>query len=349
MLAPRPALPDAPDAAEFRAACEFVLDAWQVAPAAAPALERWAGPELWKSEPPAQRVRDRVTGLRVLAGYQLTINRRLAAALDDAGIPHAQLKGSAVRFSAYDEPEQRVGKDIDLAVPRPLVRRAERVALGQGFVRSQWSPETKRFRRADPGLRKSVEARHYELGFLARRILASGLDDADAAAIERDLPHQYIWHQSPQGLACYVTVDLHHGLSLDVTVDRLVQGATRHDAGEWEVRLPSRAWQLFHLVFKIYWEGVHDYRTGGYQFADVARLAEDATAEDVEELAGILAGLRFEAAGHYVLRRLLSDLGMTLPDHLVDYIRKTGVAPADRKPLQRNDLGDMWPRLWGHL
>ena len=336
-----------PNHGEFAAACEFALDAWQVLPAIAPGLFAWGGPRL-AATAEAARVRDRVTGLLVLARLQLVLTRRLVDALTRERIPYALLKGSAVRIVAYDSPLHRCGKDLDVAVSGEHVRAAEDAAVSCGFLPAEWNATDKTFAPADAGLRAAVERRHYELGFLVRRQAVRDLEPEEEAAIRRDLPSQYIWHVTPNDrLACYVSVDVHHGLSLEIPVDPVIEAAEDAGTGDERLRVAPLEWLLFHAVYKTYWEGVTNYRKGGYQLADVARLLARLDAPGFARFTGLLADHRLEVAGHYVLRRLPSDLGIPLTPEADAFVVETSAPPSDNDPLEWNDLGDMWPKLWG--
>ena len=341
------AKPEPPEAQEFAQACDFGVSAWQVLPAIGKRLIEWGGPAL-SEEPAAQRVQDRMLSLDVLSRIQLRLCARLIETFHHRGIPYAMLKGSALRFAAYSNPRQRIGKDFDIAVPRRFLRRAEQAALNCGFDPAQWSPAKKRFHRADPALRASVEAQHYELGFLVRRQLADDLTEAEAAAIRRDLDSQFIWHLTDQNeLACYVSVDLHHGLSLEVKVEPLVDRAVPARWNGLSVQLSPPEWTLFHLIYKIYWEGVHNYGKGVYQFADLVRLIPKTSEVTFTRLLEILGTFRLEAAGYFVLRRLKQNFGMTLQPAIEEFLERESQPPLDREPMQLNDMGDMWPKLWG--
>lgn len=340
-------VPEAPDSAEFRSACEFGVSAWQVLPAIGERLLGWGGQPLAQEEA-AQRVRDRMVSLDVLGRTQLRTFTRLIEAFQQRGIPYAMLKGSAVRFAAYPDPKQRMGKDFDVAVPRRFLHRAEQAAGDCGLVPAQWSPSKKRFHLADPVLRSMVEAQHYELGFLVRRQVATDLTEREGSAIRRDLDSQFIWHLTDENeLACYISIDLHHGLSLEVNVEPLVDQATPVNWNGLAIQLPPPEWTLFHLIYKIYWEGVHNYGKGAYQFADLVRLIPATTELTFARLVRILETHRLEAAGYFVLRRLKQNFGLVLQPEIETFLEHASHGPPDREPFQVNDLGDMWPKLWG--
>lgn len=339
--------PDSPDSVEFAAACAFGLSAWQVLPAIGQRLFAWGGTRR-AGEPVAQRVRDRMVSLDVLGHVQLRICARLIETFQRRGIPYAMLKGSAVRFAAYPDPKLRVGKDFDIAVPRRFLRRAEQATRDCGFIAAQWNPSTKRFYLADPVLRAHVEAQHYELGFLVRRQVATGITRDEEAAIRRDLDSQFIWHLTDRDeLACYVSIDLHHGLSLEVNVEPLVEQSAPVNWDGLAVRLPPPEWTLFHLIYKIYWEGVHNYGKGAYQFADLVRLIPSTNEATFASLLRLLREYRLEAAGYFVLRRLSRNFGLSLRREVEAFLKEASHPPPDLEPLQVNDMGDMWSKLWG--
>jgi hypothetical protein len=348
LFAPGPVPADRalPNADDFAAACDVVLAEWQALPAVAAKLLAWG--RHFADSPPARRVRDRDAALRALSGVQMMLADRLVAELSAARIAYVFLKGSAVRFTAYADPADRVGKDLDIAVGAADLGRAETIAVGLGFEPAEWDYDTRHFRRPDPVLRKAVEAQHYELGFLARRQRVSGLSAEDEAAIRRDMPDQMIWHDMPDGgLGCYVTLDIHHGLSLDIDAAPIIAGARSVDVGDMPVRVPAPGWLAFQLMFKLYWEGVHNYRKGAYQYADLARMIPMLTDADFAAFADLMREHTLEAAGHYVLRRLSSDLGIAETPALAAFLDRTSIVPSGIEPGACNDYGDMWPKIWG--
>lgn len=333
---------------DFEAACVFALRCWHVLPLIGPKLLALASSHNFEGAE-LQRVRDRTASLTVLARLQVKLCQRLTEELDRQGVPYALLKGSAARFLAYTDPASRCGLDIDIGVPRPFLGTVERVVQGQGFVPAQWSPEDRRFVRANPILRAIVESRHYELGFYVRSQVIENLEPEDEAAIRRALPMDYLWSLTRDDKpACYVTLDLHHGLCLDIQVDPLVASAHRPAGKDYAPLVPQPEWIVFHLIYKIYWEGSHEYRTGGSQYADLIRLLPLCRGEHEAALIKLLARYRLEVAGYYVLRRVESDFQMPLSKTLRRFLSEHEQAPADGAPVQLNDLGDMWPKLWGY-
>jgi len=331
-------------------ACRMALAEWQALPVVLGNLLRWMGDR----EPPGEaqalldEAIDRQIGFSVLTDVQMQLAAQVVERFDAAGIEHVLMKGSAARLCAYADPSLRLGKDFDFAVPRNALGAAELIAVEMGFVPAEWDYDTRHFHFADMRLRRSVEERHYELGFLALRQRVLGLEPSIEAAIRRDIPTQYIWHELPDGsLGCYVTIDIHHGISLDISAAESIASAQAVDFDGTRFHVPAPDWLAFQLIFKLYWEGVHNYRKGAYQYADLARIIPALGPTDLASLREIVAHHRLEAGAYYVLRRLPTALATPLPDHVVAYITELSSAPAKGDPIHHNDFGDHWPKIWG--
>ena len=326
----------------------FARSVWRVLPAVFPRLEAWLGGDKRSREALAS-VTDRLTAMRAFSLIQHLALARLIDAFYVADVDFCLLKASAVRLSAYRKPLDRCGLDLDIAVPRAQIRVAEQVALKQGFIEAQFDWDSRRFSRADSGLRHAVEVAHYELGFLARRCAPVGLTQKTEAAIARDLDESPMWHRAQDGrLACYVTIDLHHGLSQEVPVESLVRTASQTLWEGRSVPVPLLGWQLYHLIFKLYWEGVHEYGKGLYQYADIVRLVSCIPESEQRRCRTLLDRQRLGAAGYYVLRRLPDTFGISLPPTLADMLESGRTPEPGLRPLDANDFGDMWPKLFGH-
>jgi hypothetical protein len=107
-------------------------------------------------------------------------------------------------------------------------------------------------------------------------------------------------------------------------------------------------WILYHVVYKLYWEGVHDYGKGLYQYADIIRLVPSLTPDQFRRFARLAARFNMEVGVHFVLRRLQSDFRLETSPEIAVFIERVAAAPRGRSPRQDNDLGDMWPKLWGY-
>lgn len=56
---------------------------------------------------------------------------------------------------------------------------------------------------------------------------------------------------------------------------------------------------------------------------------------------------RLEAGEYYVLRRLETEFGLALNPELRDFLTRGAIPPASYSPEDLNDMGDVWPKLWG--
>jgi hypothetical protein len=336
----------------------WLLRCWRILPS----LDRPAVDELTTVVHPDQvdRLVNCWLATSAFARTQAYAARQIVAALEESNIPYSLLKGAATGLRLYGDFSARGSSDIDLGVARRHLRAAERVATEVGFRPAQKNDETNRFEAADPAFRARVEAEHYELGFLVRRLHVTNLSAQTTAAIDAEPWCRRLWPGGPNEPWCYALVDIHHSLSLDIPIEDVLTSAHRIQAAGSAAFVPSDHWLAAHLIFKIYWEGVQRYGKGVHQYADLARLVPQLTQEAFDELVNVLNRLNLVAAGHYVLRRL-PLLGVASPEWVQGYVRSS-FAPAapeaesgdDPFPppvnvvaADLNDLGDMWARLWG--
>jgi len=336
-------------AEEFIQGCQFLTWQWRLLPITLPRFLRYH-PQFQQTEE-ARKLGDLSLALQEWAKLQVKFAQPLVAALEKQGVPYALLKGSAVRAVAYRGHECRASMDVDIAVPRSHVHVAESLATEQGFLPAAFDAARAHYRVASDVERAIVEARHYELAQLVRRQLATDVHEEARAAILRSFPlMRWVppsWHLTDAGeLACYLTVDIHHGISPEIPVVDLVASSSTTICEGARASIPSIAWLVFHLIYKIYWEGVYSYRKGGYQYADLIRLAERIEGEAARQLVALLREYNLVAAGYYVLRRLISDFACDLSPEITAFLADAAAAP-QVAPLEANDLGDMWPKLWG--
>jgi len=268
-----------------------------------------------------------------------------------SGVTYSLLKGAAAGYRLYDEPHMRTSWDFDIGVSRRDLKNAESIVLEAGFRPVQKDSQTKRFVPANRKLRAAVEAQHYELGFLARRVKVTNLSlhtlEAIRAVAAEPWTHQFWEDVDGSAPWCYSLVDVHHALSLDIDIEDLLSTSRIVSSGENSARIPNDSWLAAHLIFKVYWEGVHSYNKGLYQLADLTRLIPRMNISDFASLVSTLEHYGMIAAGHYVLRRI-PECGAILPDHVAVFIHDTFTPPAGADPIRINDLGDMWAKLWGH-
>lgn len=340
-----PAVP--PDTRAIARYTTLASACWQALPITLPKLKSWLGAGRRLQDEFAE-LGDYALAIQALADVQVSLGLRFAQELDRQRVPYVLLKGMASRATIYPRPNSRGSMDVDLGVPRSHLIRAAAIARQLGFMAASLDDDRRHFHVVDPELRALVEAEHYELVCHVRRQVIRGLAPATERAIRSSLDRMPAWHETPQGeLACYVTLDIHHGLCLDVQVDDVVASRQAAECRGQPVWVPDVVWATFHLIFKIYWEGVHNYRKGAYQFADLVRLSAHLQGREVSRLADLLEQYGLEAAGFYVLRRLEPAFGATVSPALRVLVDRLAVPPADRFPEEVNDLGDMWPKIWG--
>jgi hypothetical protein len=334
--------------AQLEPACAFLLRNWQVLPTMAPKFLEWVDRK-HQEAPEVQQIRDVTVAVRALARMQIHLANRFITELEQQNVPYTLMKGSSAALSLYPEVDLRSGLDVDVAVPRRYIRRAERIARDQGFVPAAFDAENRHAYPVSEEERREVEAGHYELACLNRLQIVEGLSPEDDAAIRRAIPIPRAWHKTEEGeLACYVTLDVHHGICLDIPVDEMVDTArqeTHHGYTSW---IPQPEWMMLQLIFKLYWEGVQRYRSRGvYQYADLVRLVPQIKDDVAVRLFEILKQYDLEAGAYYVFRRLETTFGLKPGPDIREFLAEASIPPTDALPNEVNDMGDMWPRLWG--
>jgi len=330
-------------------AAEVLQRCWHVLPVTLPRFLSWAGAARHHL-PCVEALQARAAAVRTLTRVQMLLLGRVVAELERRHVPYVLLKSSALRWMAYDEPTDRGGIDVDLGVaPKGYLPACVEVLSSLGFESAQWNDSESRFEPADRVQRARVEREHYELGFLVRRQRVLDLPPAIEASIRSQLHCKpNAWHLLPSGdLACYVLFDVHHGISREIGVDPIIASSVPVRAGSATFRVPRPSWAMFHLIFKLYWEGVHAYKTISYQYADVCRLVRRMDARELQHLFALLREWRLVAAGYFVLRRLESDFGVPSSSLLARFLDEASRPDPSLDPIVENDLGDMWPKIWG--
>jgi hypothetical protein len=331
---------------QSRALLEQLLVCWQILPSMQPSLVNGVLKEILQPDE-YRRLRHAWLATIAFAKAQVIGCSTFLQALEHRRLSYSLLKGAATAFQLYPAPYMRAAWDFDIGVARHDLAEAEALAIASGFHRAQQDPETKRFHRSDPYLRALVERQHYELGFLVRRLQVTNLPPETLEAIRVDKwTHQY-WLDVDSDIPwCYAVVDIHHALALDMGLDDLLASVRTIRTSGLTLKVPDNAWLAAHLVYKLYWEGVHGYEKGLYQYADLVRLAPNLDAVTFDHFVDILRNRNLLAAGYYVFRRL-PEFGISLPPYALRFIEQAALPPKDSEPTQVNDLGDMWPKLWG--
>lgn len=333
--------------AESAALVDRLIDCWQVLPSlSTPAVDHDLKALLMPADyARLARVRLAITSF---AQTQVAVSRRLLRALQDRGVRYSLLKGSATGYLLYEFPFMRTGWDLDLAVAKDDLDTVRAIATETGYIAAQQDAVTKRFHYADPKFKEKVEATHYELGFLVKRVEVTNLPSAAIEAIRSEPAVHQHWFDLERPIPrCYASIDVHHALSLDIPVDGLLASAAelRVDR-DLTVRVPDVSWLAAHLIFKLYWEGVHNYGKGLYEYADMTRVMPLLAPTAFERTVQVLAQYRLSAAGYYVLRRM-PLFGVELPVHVKAFLEEQRIPKPGEDPLMVNDFGDMWLKLFG--
>ena len=299
----------------------------------APRIAAWTGTELplW--------LQQRLVALQRICAIREAWTREYVGRLEAKGVPYALIKGTACGVLGYERLSDRASFDIDVAVPKPLVRVAEGVAETCGFDPAQWNESARVFHSPNRLLRAMTEAQHFELGYLIRRQLLCERSDPDHAMLaEQCTPDQLALHMTPEGdVALYLGLDIHHGLALDIPADDFVANAvTRRLPDGGSVRVMSLAGAAFHAVLKLYLEG-SAWGEGLHHYADCIRLVQRSDDSTAEALWNLVDMYQFHAGAHYVLRRLPTDFSIPLPPAFARIVEDSAPVAA-RFP-------DMWDRL----
>lgn len=326
----------------------LLLGCWQVLPISLPKFEKFAG-KLHRGRALVDRARARMIADGVVLDLQLRILKRLAANLNAAAIPFVLLKSAAMRFVAYPDCRLRRARDIDMGVAAENLEAAMRVLAETGFQEAQWIEDGQFFEMAEPELRASVESQHHELGFWVRlqEVRGTSREDLEAILAQRnERPAQ--WDLTDETIpAAYLVADIHHGLALEIGIEEVLATARTIVFEDVVLPVPSSAWLLFHLVYKIYIEGVFNYNEGAYQYTDLCRLIALVSEEDVAQFTSLVERFNLRAAAYYVLRRLPGHFGARLPTELSRLLDDWAQPDVALAPGLQNDWGDMWPKLWG--
>jgi len=142
---------------------------------------------------------------------------------------------------------------------------------------------------------------------------------------------------------------VHHGIAQEIPTTSIIESrrAVRYKNRCWYIPRPS--WTLFHLIFKTYWEGVHDYGIGAHQYADICRVAPALDESEIAHLRELIERWHMEAGAWFVLRRLPSEFGIEPSPAMAAYLDDISKPKQGMRPHNNNDRGDMWPKLWGNF
>jgi hypothetical protein len=305
---------------------------WRNLPVLAPRMREWAGHGL-----PAQ-LQDRLEAVTATSAIRDAWTAEFAKRMNRNNIPYAIIKGVACGVLAYVDTQERASFDLDVAVPRPFVRAAQRIAEDCGFQPAQWDQATGTFHYPNYLMRSLTEASHFELGYLVRRqFLCTPADPQFKRLVSQCTRDQISLHVTEQGdVACYIGIDIHHGLALDIAVDEFVATALSKQFNGTPVKVISVAGALFHAVLKIYIEG-SAWGEGLHHYTDCIRLLAQADDTVAEQFSVLLAKYNFHGEAYRVLCRIPTDFFVQLPPAFLKIVEESASAGAQRP--------DMWEKL----
>jgi hypothetical protein len=323
-----------------------LLACWQILPSLPEELVNGAAAKILLPSDHRRLVNARLAVI-AFQKAQIVGCRPLLQALEKNAVSYSILKGAAAACVLYPERYMRAAWDFDIGVSWNDLPAAETLALEAGFHQAERDADNNRFYRANRQLRAIVEKEHYELGYLVRRLQVTNLPTETLAAIRTEKWTHQFWHDAESEAPwCYAAADVHHSMSLEIGLKDLLATSHRISIGGETVRVPDATWLAAHLIYKLYWEGVHNYAKGLYQYCDLIRLLPKLDEAVVARVVEILETYNLIAAGYYTLKHLYK-FGVTLPAHIVNFIADAQYPPAGGDPIGLNDLGDLWPKLWG--
>jgi hypothetical protein len=306
---------------ELEEACLFVQQqCWRFLPAVMPKFLSWIG-EQAENLPKVKDLQMEATALKEYAKIQNRLSTQVASVFNNSKIPYAFLKSSALRWIVYDDPSERVGVDLDIAVPADYLEQCKLVIKNIGFEPAQWSQVREKYEKANPILRKGFESRSYELGFFVYRLELEKISLEVEAAIRSQLDkHPLMWFATNDGkLNCNIALDIHHGIALerDIAVEPIVNSHHTIKINEIKYNVPRLSWLLLHLICKIYFEGIDSSTKVMYQYADVCRLISKVYGEEYQHFHSLLIKYKLVTEACFVLRRFQSNFRVQLSDEFI--------------------------------
>jgi hypothetical protein len=316
---------------EFERAAHLVLDLWHVMPALLPRLCAWAG-DGYDDHPLAAELGWRASYSEVLSRALVAEADRVSGALAERGLRPVQLKGSAAARLLYDE-GCRCGLDIDLGLTTREFPAAEAVLQKLGYTAAG--------RRNCAALRR---VQHYELGVYRRRIRVEAPVSEPG---DRKPPIHVLRYDGLGDLWLEIEVDLHWALAPEIPLDGILETVVADENAPEHCLYPGRSWLAFAAVYKLYTDATFGYRSGLHMYCDLARLIARMDAGEVAELLALVGAYNLAAPAGYVLRRLAGDLDQEIPEGVRAFVEDFERAVPGGSPMDKNDYGDMWPKLWG--
>jgi hypothetical protein len=302
---------------ELEEACSFVDEyCWRLLPYVMPKFLDWVGKENRNSNC-VKQLQAYATALTKFSQVQNTALLQIARLLNEKKVPYVFLKSSSLRWTIYDNPSDRFGADLDIAVPTDWLKVCESAIKELGFEPVQWNRGKKKFERANPILRRAIESRHYELCFFVHRqeLEIISLEDENIVRSQMNKRPMMFYSSSDDKLYCNIILDIHHGLTHErnISVEPIINCHRIIEIDKTALNIPTSSWLLLHLICKVYFEK-EDEQNAIYQYADICRLINSISNEEHKHFCSLLREYDLEIASEYVLNRLKSILKTSSTD-----------------------------------
>jgi hypothetical protein len=276
----------------------------------------------------------------------------ISAALDDAGVAHAFLKGAAYRDWLYTPSWCRVGADLDILVERHEIERARAALHAIGFSHASSTIDYRNFRAVSAAQIAEVENEHYELAQLERTARLTNVPAwLFGDAFVRRPPFTFERHDD--GIDFHTVVDVHWTVHFTFAKESLLRDVVR-EAGS----LPrlSTGWNIVITAFKLYYEAFDRPYYGFHHVADLAAMlrtwpasADWQLVDDLVQRHGLWAPL------YYTLAAASSIAGdAAAPRDLLAAWSRTAPPPETFAPgaertswFTHGDCGDFVPYMIG--
>lgn len=329
---------------ELNALYRVLRDCWQVMPLLASDLPRLLGQ--FGDHPLANRLKDHALCLEHFARLQHISCLQVAEQLRQADVAFALLKGTALKYTAYDSPLHRIGFDVDIGVGWDDLTRAREAVRQCGFAPASWSWRTRRFYAAPLPRHLAVQYVNYEAGYITRAEIVEDLPDL-YAAYSREKTHlpPGTFADRDGKIIAYCTLDIHHGVLPNTSVASFLKTATCH-AEFNNLTVPSKSNMLFHLLAKLCIEiPAISFPAALYQAVDFKRICETIAQPDIDKAIQLLHQNGFSHSARVVVNAFCS----LLENPAAHYGESSAGNPAkfNAAAIEEASCDKLVSRLWG--
>lgn len=332
---------------ELKEACLFLDKCWRILPGIMPRFISWIDDKVDKSSE-LLKIKQEAIALEKYGQLQNQLLCSLVERLNNDDLPYVLLKGSALRMSVYNNPVERIGGDIDIAISADHLDKCKSIVDKIGYKAVQWHPDERKFKKANPIIRKITESRHYELGFYVYSFLLDDiLSDVESAIFSQIEKQPMMWFVDDNGkLGCHMRLDIHHGIShgRKMMADHIIEDFNVITVNNIKYSIPRPSWLLLHLIFKVYWEGL-DSKNVLHHYADICRLITQVSGSEYKHFSNLIAARNLEIETYFVVRRLQSNLKTELPQEFKVFLEDISSLLKENSK-KRNGRKDMWIKLW---